>query len=885
MRIIDGLNYYKKLEVMVLECIEKANKAPFEDFIFIAEDKTMIEQIFLKHIHYLVNIQIMTWSSFLQYLQISHHLTKHKVLSNIEFTYYLYNILKEHSFQCFHTNQYYSLIEKLIPLIKDYNLSLTQYNTKNPKLHDFMTIYNLLEKQCDQYTHITFEDIFKNINIHCPAHIYIEGDHLYQPLRQQIIQKLDDTTILYTHTNDTRILNIPYHDLCKTSETFDHETFLTNSLFQQSTKKCHEDKELYTFSAPTPLQEVKRVVYTIKQMIVDKELRYQDFAIVYPDSTYIDILSNTLKNIPHNLPQINNGIYDYSYKKLLKQISTIEKASITQIAKELMDEDIDNEYKSYLDSLSSFKTIMNAKEFEEFFKATCLITHKETNHNQDHIMVCSIENLKLANKRHIFFLGMNETIFPHFIKDASLLLNEDIETLRKLGATTPFNTLEQLAIHHNDILKALQQPYLSITFSYSTATLSGETLLKSSLYNQLAAMYHLKLLPANTYLSIDDYYLQGGYIDEKKILNQNIHNYIQSKNQPSDIHPDLIQQLYSSTMSVSQIETYNKCPFLYFIQYGLNIYPTKDKKLMSNELGSLVHYILAENIDKSKDIKKLVEKYILRDENLYSKINSSKINQYFIEQLIKDLDITIDILNEFLNVSKFDIHSQEEKVQDTIKGIDFKGFVDRIDTYQKYISIIDYKSSAKDIDLNLAMQGFNIQMLLYLKMVTKKYNQDPGAVLYFNTKKRILSSDQCINKEIEKSDVLSLYKYGGYVIDDEHQVIDALDSTMDKKSNIIKVSYVKSKDEYKGQILTTQKLEKLFKEIENHIYKLYEYMMNGHIKIAPKGSDNPTTHTLVNPCHYCSYHSICHFDVFYNEYNLVEFYDVESKLGGEDDAI
>lgn len=77
MRIIDGLNYYKKLEVMVLECIEKANKAPFEDFIFIAEDKTMIEQIFLKHIHYLVNIQIMTWSSFcniFKYLIISQNI-------------------------------------------------------------------------------------------------------------------------------------------------------------------------------------------------------------------------------------------------------------------------------------------------------------------------------------------------------------------------------------------------------------------------------------------------------------------------------------------------------------------------------------------------------------------------------------------------------------------------------------------------------------------------------------------------------------------------------------------------------------------------------------------------------------------------------------------
>ena len=62
-------------------------------------------------------------------------------------------------------------------------------------------------------------------------------------------------------------------------------------------------------------------------------------------------------------------------------------------------------------------------------------------------------------------------------------------------------------------------------------------------------------------------------------------------------------------------------------------------------------------------------------------------------------------------------------------------------------------------------------------------------------------------------------------------------------------------------------------------------MMDGHMDIAPKGSDQTATHTLVNPCFYCPYHSICGFDVFYNDYQLVEFLDVEKILGGEDDAV
>jgi len=83
-------------------------------------------------------------------------------------------------------------------------------------------------------------------------------------------------------------------------------------------------------------------------------------------------------------------------------------------------------------------------------------------------------------------------------------------------------------------------------------------------------------------------------------------------------------------MSVSQIETYNKCPFLYFIQYGLGIYPLKEDKLMPNELGSLIHYVLSIHLFHNKDINQLVDHYILEDENLTNKMKASPLNQYFI---------------------------------------------------------------------------------------------------------------------------------------------------------------------------------------------------------------------------------------------------------------
>lgn len=53
------------------------------------------------------------------------------------------------------------------------------------------------------------------------------------------------------------------------------------------------------------------------------------------------------------------------------------------------------------------------------------------------------------------------------------------------------------------------------------------------------------------------------------------------------------------------------------------------------------------------------------------------------------------------------------------KDIELKGFIDRVDLYQNYLKVIDYKSSNKELNLELARLGFNMQMLIYLEMLSK----------------------------------------------------------------------------------------------------------------------------------------------------------------------
>ena len=98
MRIINGLNYYEKLDIIIKECIQKAQEYPYRQFIFIVEDKEMIEKRFFQYTHFLVNIEIMTWNQYLYRLMLNHHFTYKQPVNNIELTYYLRQILNNNDF-------------------------------------------------------------------------------------------------------------------------------------------------------------------------------------------------------------------------------------------------------------------------------------------------------------------------------------------------------------------------------------------------------------------------------------------------------------------------------------------------------------------------------------------------------------------------------------------------------------------------------------------------------------------------------------------------------------------------------------------------------------------------------------------------------------------
>lgn len=89
-----------------------------------------------------------------------------------------------------------------------------------------------------------------------------------------------------------------------------------------------------------------------------------------------------------------------------------------------------------------------------------------------------------------------------------------------------------------------------------------------------------------------------------------------------------------------------------------------------------------------------------------------KKNQFFLKLIEDDLYNTIIVLAKQMQHGLFELSACEERVYDKIQDIELKGFIDRVDLYQNYLKVIDYKSSNKELNLELARLGFNMQMLI-----------------------------------------------------------------------------------------------------------------------------------------------------------------------------
>lgn len=435
-------------------------------------------------------------------------------------------------------------------------------------------------------------------------------------------------------------------------------------------------------------------------------------------------------------------------------------------------------------------------------------------------------------------------------------------------------------------------------------------------------------------------YIDGGEIDDiwkavyiwyRKNYNDKFHiinkgfNYI---NKISKLEPEIIRNRFNDNINitVSKLERYAECQFKYFVENILKPNPRLIQKIEFFDIGNINHAVLEDFINKliafndkidlliKEDIYQLVEESIEKVFSIMSEkvtaFNANNRNNYLKKKISRILKRTAYTLVKQLQSSEFrpkytelQIGIIDEKDEKTQKGIyidsleissdnysiNLRGIIDRVDIFEDtngdiYLSIIDYKSSKKDIDFTDTYEGIQIQLLVYLNAIInngeKLFGKKPkiAGVFYYHVDDPIIKGE---SEDIEEQ-ILKSLKLKGFVLKNK-DLIYKIDRNIGTSSNIIPVGIKKDGDfTQSSNVLTEEEFDGVLSYVDFKITELSSGILSGNFYMNPYRKKDGNT-----PCKYCDYISICQFDkTIGNEYRQIksikkeDFFDKISVKGG-----
>lgn len=563
---------------------------------------------------------------------------------------------------------------------------------------------------------------------------------------------------------------------------------------------------------------------------------------------------------------------------------------------------------------------------------------------QDQVIMGDVDRSRSHKVKAIFIIGLNDGEFPSVRKDEGFLNDADREVLKQNGIELAKGTIDKLYEDSFNIYKAFTTAEEKLYLLYSSSDMQGKALRPSMLINKIKKIYPMlqeqsdvierrsEILNKKTtyeeliinlsklkeqdsieklWYYIYDYYQKNSEWNEK--LKQSLKG-LEYTNIPDKIDQNNIDRLYGNTLitSISKLERYRSCPFSYYLQYGLKIKPQEELKIQTLNTGTFIHEVIDEFFGTVREVGiKLEEITEEQLSEIINKIIDSKLGQnknYIFTSTAKYRALVIrlkKIIKKALKYiigtivqSRFEVLGTEvefgekgkyKPIRLTLedgKRIEIIGKIDRIDTAQgedgKYLRIIDYKSSAKNIDLNEVYAGLQIQLLTYLDAACKEEDLMPAGVLYFSMLEQMIKSDKRLEQEEIEDKIRANFKMKGLILADV-KVVKLHDKNLQNGNSALVPAYI-GKDGELSEKKTSGVTAEQFKDLQKYMYTIIKQIskeiLGGNIDLKPYYKDKKT------PCKYCDYKSICSFNMggCENSYNYIDKKSKEeilSKLSKE----
>lgn len=397
-----------------------------------------------------------------------------------------------------------------------------------------------------------------------------------------------------------------------------------------------------------------------------------------------------------------------------------------------------------------------------------------------------------------------------------------------------------------------------------------------------------------------NWYMAGSYRGAaKRVLSSLFY-----KNDVKRLSEKTTQDLYGDTIqaSVSRMELFHGCPFSHFAQHGLKLRERQVFRLEAPDIGDLFHAALkyiAETVMQNNlswsSLTKEQSMELAREavETLAPKLQneillSSNRLAYIKQKLERIISRASIVLSEQAKVSGFSPVSLELSFgpKGELPPLTFQlrngmkmqlaGRIDRVDKAEDkngvYLRVIDYKSSAKELNLGEVYYGLSLQMLTYLDIIIS-YSASfigtealPAGVLYFHVHNPMIQASSLMTLDEIEQKILESFRMNGLVLAEE-TAVRLMDQQLETgKSMIVPVEIKKDGTLGKRSKAASMKEFESIRSYVRHLYKKTgDAIVAGDVQISPYKLKDRT------PCTFCAFQSVCQFDqaMEENKYRLL----------------
>lgn len=568
---------------------------------------------------------------------------------------------------------------------------------------------------------------------------------------------------------------------------------------------------------------------------------------------------------------------------------------------------------------------MNRAEFAEYIRAglsKCEI--RTIPSGIDQVYLGDVERSSQSKLKAMFVIGAVSGTFPDEFASEGFLSNNDRNTLgEQYNITLAPDTRRKMEKQYFKVYRAMCAVTDRLFLSYPLQNSEGRALRPSRMlidisrkFPKLEIMNNLAVTDEKIYISSPKATIHkmlinksGGQSEspvweaaykwyEKSGEWDNMLNLLDSAKRFSvrdiSITPKLAEELYEDkgAYSASRLNMYAKCPFGYFIRYGLCAYERNEWEITPADVGSYAHAVIKKFCEKVEDNASSPEKKLeswrtleteSREEILDKIIDETRENMLSSEARDKEraanifgrMGKTIRHAAKIVHMSFKNGQYSEDGMErhfeiDLGGGIAVKGDIDRVDVYNETggdarVRIIDYKTGSTSFDVVDIYNKIDMQPVIYAlaarELVKAELGKDAAVTGIYYNKVRDDFEKLKYGDDTAKADEKHAKgrKLDGITFIDnagDNRVIYDMDSNLENgyESGFLNISLDSEGGIAESEnVKTRSQIEGLMKSVSESVTAIDREIKDGNISMSPYSSK-------YHSCDYCAYKNVCAFD-------------------------